>query len=162
MARLILGCIMLARSINHQVHDPPQGKVRHRSLRTSSPGSRFRETASGARPSSPCPPTPNARFLRRTEDMPFTLRQAADILRETGWDPAPLPLVWSPQMARCAALRGRAGYPGRLAPGHDGNNSETTPSGHPTRFRERWGRRRCSKVDRHDSLESGDPVYPDA
>ena len=37
--------------------------------------------------------------------MPFTLRQlAADILRETGWDPVPLPLVWSPRMAWCAGL----------------------------------------------------------
>lgn len=37
--------------------------------------------------------------------MPFTLRQlAADILKGSGWDLPPLPLVWSPRMARCAGL----------------------------------------------------------
>lgn len=37
--------------------------------------------------------------------MPLTLRQlAASILREAGWSLPPLPLVWSPRMARCAGL----------------------------------------------------------
>ena len=59
----------------------------------------------GAHPSSPSPPIPNARILRQTIRMAFTLRQLATaILKDAGWELAPLPLVWSPRMARCAGL----------------------------------------------------------
>ena len=72
----------------------------------------------------PCLSRPILRIQRQTGVMPFTLRQlAAAILKETGWDLPPLPLVWSPRMARCAGLfvaekdargsGGRSGSPSR-------------------------------------------------